>query len=202
MDSSWRSASFRGDAAVFLPLLPGESGLSLLFEQRALHLDVQPGDICFPGGGVEEGENPEMCALRESMEELLVKEEQIRVRGILNPVRGPSGRKVWPVVGDLCDYEGSFSREEVDHTFSVPLRDLLAEDPEVYGVTSVTVPDEDFPFDRIRGGRKYPFSKSRREIYFYEWRGITIWGMTAGILHTFLEEVKAGKIHVLQGELV
>ncbi len=192
MDHFGKIPLFKGDAAVFLPLLPGENGPSLLFEQRAFHLAAQPGDICFPGGGVEEGENPETAAVREIQEELLIRKEQIRVQGILRPVQGPFGRKVWPVVGDLCGYQGSFSREEVDQTFSVPIKDLLEMVPEVYGAVSVTVPDEDFPFDRIQGGRQYPWSRIRKKIYFYEWKGITIWGMTAGILHSFLEELRAG----------
>ena len=45
---------------------------------------------------------------------------------------------------------------------------------------------EDFPFDRIRGGRDYPWRKARRAIYFYSYEGREIWGMTARIMKAFV----------------
>ena len=42
--------------AVLVPLVECPEGPSLLFEVRAETLDHQPGEVCFPGGGLEPGE--------------------------------------------------------------------------------------------------------------------------------------------------
>ena len=46
-------------------------------------------------------------------------------------------------------------------------------------------PAEDFPFELIEGGRDYPWHTGRTEMYFYEYEGEIIWGLTARILHAF-----------------
>ena len=50
------------NSAVMIPVLETPEGLHLLFEVRSEKLEHQPGDICFPGGGIEEGETPEEAA--------------------------------------------------------------------------------------------------------------------------------------------
>ena len=49
--------------SVTIPLIETEEGLSMVFEVRAAGLKTQPGDICFPGGRMEEGETALQCAL-------------------------------------------------------------------------------------------------------------------------------------------
>ena len=45
--------------AVLVPLVERADGnVEILFETRAVDLDAQPGEICFPGGAMEEGETP------------------------------------------------------------------------------------------------------------------------------------------------
>ena len=56
-------------AAVFMPLVEADGKLSLLFEVRS-KLIGQAGEVCFPGGRIEEGESPLDAAVRETMEEL------------------------------------------------------------------------------------------------------------------------------------
>ena len=48
---------------------------------------------------------------------------------------------------------------------------------------------EGFPFELIEGGKDYPWLNPRTEMYFYEYEGEIIWGLTARILHAFLEQV-------------
>ena len=57
------------DAAVLVPLVQLSSGPALLYEVRSGSVH-QPGEICFPGGRVEPGENPVDTALRETYEEM------------------------------------------------------------------------------------------------------------------------------------
>lgn len=179
-------------AAVLIPLIQNGNGeTEILFEQRALDLDVQPAEICFPGGGIEEDETPLEASVRETCEELLLGREQIRVLGETEGVRNSGIITIHAFLGELIDYTGTFSAEEVDHVFSVPVSWFLEHEPETYMATVTTVPDEDFPFDLIPGGRDYPWRSRRHPIYFYRHPEGVIWGLTASVLHTFFEKIKA-----------
>ena len=63
------------NSAVMIPVMETPEGLHLLFEVRSEKLEHQPGDICFPGGGIEEGETPEEAALRELTERCLTERD-------------------------------------------------------------------------------------------------------------------------------
>ena len=52
--------------AVLVPLVEANGELHLLYEVRAATLQRQPGEVCFPGGRIEEGETAVQCALRET----------------------------------------------------------------------------------------------------------------------------------------
>ena len=53
---------------------------------------------------------------------------------------------------------------------------------------------EDFPFDLIPGGKSYPFRGSQTKAYVYrvplKGKEIIIWGMTAKLLHEFVERYR------------
>ncbi|HAB62465.1 MAG TPA: CoA pyrophosphatase, partial [Lachnospiraceae bacterium] len=67
--------------AVLVPLIDIDGITYLLFEKRSSTLRYQPGEICFPGGKHEAGESLQECAVRETVEELLVNQKQIEVIG-------------------------------------------------------------------------------------------------------------------------
>ena len=54
--------------------------LHFVLTKRAAHVR-QPGDICFPGGHQEKGENLKQTALRETEEEIGIPAEQIQILG-------------------------------------------------------------------------------------------------------------------------
>lgn len=182
----FRNSSDAHESAVLIPLIRNADGsTSLLFEVRSSRLDAQPGDICFPGGGIEEGETAEEAALRETTEELLVRPDQVRILGRLDGMMGPGGGAIWPVIGELKEYDGSFSKDEVGEVFRVPLNFFMNTEPERYGVTLVTVPDDDFPYDKINGGRNYGWSKKHQTMLFFEYENRVIWGFTARAVWRF-----------------
>ena len=160
---------------------------SLLFEVRSEKIGHQPGDVCCPGGMLEEGETPEHAALREMTEELLVQPRQIEILGPLDIFSGGS-MLVHPFVCILHDYDGRYSADEVSEVFRVPLSFFLENEPDVYEVGWRMEPGDDFPFDRIHGGRSYPWRKRTDRILFYEYEGHVIWGMTAKIIEEFVRE--------------
>lgn len=174
-----------GESAVLIPLLETPDGYDVLLEQRSLTLDVQPGDICLPGGGLEEDEKPVEAAVRETMEELLVGKDQIQLISALDGTFGPGDRIIWPFAGILRDYKDTWSKDEVDHTFRIPLSYFLDTDPERYRAVQTTVPEEGFPYELVTGGRRYSFRKREHIFLFYRHPEATIWGATAAIIYSF-----------------
>lgn len=171
-------------SAVCIPLLAVEDGYDVLFEQRSLKIGSQPGDICFPGGMVEAGETTEEAALRELAEELLVDGAQVEMIGLMD-ILGGSRLYVYPYLVQLHDYKNTFSTDEVQEVFRVPLDFFLENEPETYVTKLKVIPPEDFPYERIYGGRDYAWRDRREEIYFYQYEDYTIWGITAKIIHSF-----------------
>ncbi|MCD8216468.1 MAG: CoA pyrophosphatase [Clostridiales bacterium] len=175
-------------AAVCIPLIETADGYDILFEVRSAPVASQPGDICLPGGSVEEGETTREAALREMCEELLIRPEQMEVLGLMDLFGGGTGRLyVYPYAVILREYEGTFSTDEVEQVFRVPLDFFLNTEPEIYHTAMKVIPEEGFPFERIHGGREYGWRERREEILFYQYGEYTIWGMTAKIVHAFAQ---------------
>lgn len=193
--------SGRHGAAVMLCLVKRDKKLlgdwedyDVLFEVRSDKLHRQPGEICFPGGAIEPGEQPLTAAVREVTEELLIPAPQIRVLAPLSEMLTPAGDDLLCYGAELVGYEDTYSTDEVDHILRVPLGELMRMEPLSAQVEEVTVPGEDFPYDRIPGGRHYPWRGRKRTILFYRWPDgdgyAEIWGMTAALLRAFLERIK------------
>lgn len=174
-------------SAVLIPLLDRPDGISILFERRASTLRHQPGEICLPGGRMEPGESAVETAIRETCEELLIEPDQIETAGEMNGIMGPAGAPIWPVIGQLSDYRGSYSVNEVAEVFTVPVKWFMEHEAAVYKADMVTVPGDDFPYDLIPGGRDYSFRKKATEFYFYQTRSGVIWGLTAHVIHSFVQ---------------
>lgn len=174
-------------SAVCIPLIDTGKGYEILFEVRSAKIVSQPGDICLPGGMLEPGETPKEAAVRETMEELLISEEQIQMLGLMDVHHTGMGLMLYPFAVILKEYHGTFSEDEVDEVFTVPLEFFLNTEPEVYRTEAQVVPEENFPYDLIHGGRNYVWRKRRENICFYRYGNRTIWGLTARIMRSFVE---------------
>ena len=172
--------------AVLIPLVEKEGELHILFEVRQAGIR-QGGEICFPGGMIEEGESAEEAAVRETAEELLIPEEKIEVIAPMHMMSGPGGARIYSCLGILHEYHGTYSIQEVDHIFTVPLSRFAAHAPRTSTGAMAVETAEDFPFDLLPGGREYPWHKIPRRFYFYESEGGVIWGITAQLLYHALE---------------
>ncbi|MGE5380719.1 MAG: NUDIX hydrolase [Methylocystaceae bacterium] len=175
-------------SAVLLPLVNRGGEDCVLFEKRALSLDHQPGEICFPGGKVEDTDkDPEQTAIRETCEELGIKPSQVELLAALDIMVSPFNLIVYPFVGRLtADVPIRPNRDEVGSIFCVPLSYLLTADPLRSKVKLEVKLPPNYPLDLIPGGREYPWRRGSYPQLFYEWQDKIIWGMTARILEHFL----------------
>ncbi|KXT77961.1 NUDIX hydrolase [Streptococcus sp. DD13] len=165
--------------AVFLPLLWIDQKWHLLYEVRSDWIS-QPGEVSFPGGKIEAGESPAQAALRETVEELRLNEEVLELWGELDYWEF-EGRKIHAFVGELKLHQlkDLHPNQEVKRIFSVSLSDLIQHPPVYYELRFFVDQQSAFPFERIRGGEKYPFRLQSRQIPFYEDLAEPIWGLTA-----------------------
>lgn len=181
--------------ALGIPLVSYKGRLCILFEVRAHTLAHQPGEVCLPGGRVEDGEDFLSAAVRETSEELSISPEQIDVIAPMDVYMSLSGQLVAPYLMALSSYEGSFNAGEVDHVFYVPVGFFLDNEPEVYKNKVYTEPGEDFPLEKIPGGRRYPWHSGWSTVYFYpEYEGHRIWGLTAKIMRSAAAIMKNAEI--------
>ena len=154
-------------AAVLVPLVERESGLTVLLTRRTDHLRDHPGQISFPGGRVAAADlSPLATALRETREELGIASELIELAGYLPAHAVVTGFAVTPVVGFLPgSLEVVPDPVEVAEAFEVPLAFILD------------------PANAIRGLRR--IGHMDIPVWEYRYRSHRIWGATANILNSF-----------------
>ncbi len=125
LPASWHTPPDRRDAAVLVPVIPHASGARLLYTRRPNDLPQHPGQVSFPGGRRDTGEDPEACALREFEEELGVPRARVEVMGALPCRDSSTGFCVHPIVGVVHDASGLRpDPREVECVFEVPLAQL------------------------------------------------------------------------------
>ena len=179
-------------AAVCIPLLKNASGgYDVLFEVRAATIAHQPGDVCLPGGMVEEGETPREAALRELQEEVLLNKDQIGYLGDMDKLYTGSRLIMYSFAAEVTEYQNTFSPAEVDEVFHVPLEFFLHTEPNCYITRARVEPGEDFPYDLICGGREYNWRSRKEDVCFYQYEGHVIWGLTAKVIRAFAEVVRS-----------
>lgn len=114
-------------AAVLVPIVPRDDGLTVLLTQRSHELPVHAGQIAFPGGKVDPGDaTPLAAALRETHEETGIEPGFVTPVGYLDPYETGTGFRIVPVVGVLSiGFELVPEPGEVSDIFEVPLKFLM-----------------------------------------------------------------------------
>lgn len=118
------------EAAVLVGLIPRATGLHVLLTRRNDGLRNHAGQVSFPGGRIElHDADPVAAAVRETVEEIGVRGDQIMPLGYLDPLTTITGFRVLPVVARLAeDYVAVPDASEVAAVFEVSLQFLLAPD--------------------------------------------------------------------------
>jgi len=154
-------------ASVLLLVVNHPCDPTVVFTQRTAHLSDHAGQISFPGGRVDEGdETAEHTALREAQEEIGLVPECVQILGRLPEYHTSTGFRVTPVVG-WCEPPVCYKPDphEVADVFEVPLAFLLDTRNHRY--------ESAIHKGRLRNYWAVPFGD-----HF-------IWGATAGMLVTF-----------------
>ena len=174
-------------AAVLIPLLDTDLGLSVLLTTRTQHLHHHAGQVSLPGGMMDETDsNPIETALRETSEETGITAEYIDVLGGLEQYPTSTGFIVTPIVGRVLP---GFSLQpdpfEVDDVFMVPLSFIFDE-------------QNHHQQTYLKDQKSGPPSTA----YYYQmdYGERRIWGVTAEILLKFYKRLKDN--HPLFCELV
>ena len=184
-----RLQGLTGEYAVLVPLVERPEGLCLLYEVRASSLDRQPGEVCFPGGRMEPGEDPVACALRETWEELAIPPEKVEVVARLDFLTHQGGFAMYPVLG-VVDPDAPVvpGPAEVAEVFWVPVDWLRRNPPAVYTYDLVPNVGADFPYERIGFPQGYRWRGGKVEVPVYDWPGHPIWGLTGRITRHLMEQ--------------
>lgn len=177
--------------SVLLPLMEVNGETHILFEVRSKNLRRQPGEICFPGGKIDEGETQEQCAMRETSEELGIDTSLIEDVIALDIMMNASSNIIYPFVGQILKPERIEPNiSEVEEIFTVPLQYFQNNSPEIYKIHFHVVPDKDFPLHLIPNGKNYKWQTRHLDEYFYQFEDKVIWGLTAKILYNFITLIK------------
>jgi 8-oxo-dGTP pyrophosphatase MutT (NUDIX family) len=171
-------------AAVLVPILPRAEGLSVLFTERSKELRTHGGQVSFPGGSIDPGDQGVVqAALREAREEVGLREDHVEILGRLDDCPTfVTGYVISPVVAIVDPlaftaagrYPWTPSPVEIAALHELPLDAFC--DPKNLRIEH-------------RVARGVPHS-----IYWYTVEGTVVWGATARILHQLLELSTAAEV--------
>ncbi|WFA07852.1 CoA pyrophosphatase [Tissierella sp. Yu-01] len=168
--------------SVLIPLIKNNGRWEVIYELRSKSLKSQPGEISFPGGKVEEDETFKDTAIRETVEELLIKTDNIKVVGELDYIVSYANFTIHCFLGIISGVNVDNikpNEDEVDHLFTVPLEFFMENEPDKYVLDLQTVGNDEFPYSLIPNGRQYNFKRGKHHVLFYKYEDYIIWGFTA-----------------------
>lgn len=144
----------------------------VILTRRSAHLRHHSGEVSFPGGRQEPGEDLWATALREAEEEIALDPDAVSHLGELDHLRTVTSRSwIVPYVGEITNPHVVIPRlvaapAEVEVVLHVGLDALLA--------------------DGVFREELWTFGSQTRPVYFFEIEGDTVWGATAAMLRNLL----------------
>jgi 8-oxo-dGTP pyrophosphatase MutT (NUDIX family) len=157
-------------AGVLVPLFVRDAGLWILLTRRTESVEHHRGQISFPGGAEEAGDESLFAtAVRETQEELAIAPSDIIALGALSPIVTVTNFYVEPYVAAVPQpYVWRPAEAEIAEVIEAPIAALM--DPAIL--------------------EKKPMPGREGTILFYHHGKHTIWGATAGILAELLLALK------------
>ena len=161
-DARFADAERTADAAVLIAVTdrpqPG-----LILTQRPQGMRDHPGQVAFPGGKIDPGEDAIAAALREAEEELAMRRADVRVIGATDRYQTGTGFDITPVLGVVPpDLPLVANPHEVEAWFEAPLDLMLGRD--------------------CWSEHEVFWNGAMRRYLEYHYQGFRIWGVTAAII--------------------
>ena len=160
-DARFADLDRTADAAVLIAVTEQENP-TVLLTHRPRTMRDHPGQVAFPGGKIDAGEDAVEAALREAWEELGISESHVNVIGTTDRYQTGTGFDITPVLATVpADLPIRPDPREVESWFEAPLDHLM---------------------DRARWQENEVFWKgAMRRYYEMDHEGYRIWGVTAAI---------------------
>lgn len=188
-----RPIDIKRNYSVLIPIIENNNRLGIIYELRSKNLNNQPGEISFPGGEVEDNETFQEAAIRETMEELNIKRDNISIIGELDYLVSYANITIHCFLGTISGINVDNivpNHDEVDHIFTVPLDFFLNNEPDIYYLDLKTVLNDEFPYNLIPNGRDYNWRSGKHSVMFYHYKDYVIWGFTARMTKNFIDIIK------------
>ena len=152
-----------GTPAAVLVAITDRAKPGVILTVRREHMRTHAGQVAFPGGRIDAGEDAITAALREAHEEILLEPSAVEVVGTIGPYRTVTNYRVTPVSGAIPpDLHLEPHDHEVADWFEAPLEYLL--DP------------------RNQQRKSALFQGRERHYYEIVWNERRIWGATAAMI--------------------
>jgi 8-oxo-dGTP pyrophosphatase MutT (NUDIX family) len=171
------------NAGVLAALFEEDGEARLILTRRSSRLRTHKGEVSFPGGRLNEGEDPAAAARREAHEEVDLDPALVTMVGWLHPVTTlASPALIVPVIAALPGRPHLVaSPREVERVFDVALAELA--DPAIFHEERWQVP-----------GRIIPGSPDNSfAVRFFEVSGELIWGATARMISELITIAVTGQ---------
>ena len=167
------------NAAVLALLFEEEGEARLIFTRRSTKLRSHRGEVSFPGGRIDPGEDAPTAALREAYEEIALDPSTVTPEGWIHPVvTVVTGSLIMPIVASTRRVPMSsparrrWSGSSTSRCASWPTSRISTRS--VGGSPDRTVPGE---------------SEDGLTVWFFEVEGEMIWGATARMIYELLDVV-------------
>lgn len=193
------------NSAVMITLIMIDEEYHFLFEKRAKGIR-QGGEVCFPGGEYDKKSDTSFqdAAIRETVEELGVNKNNIKVIGPMNTIVAAMGATIDPFIGILENTtinDIKIQQTEVEKIFTIPVSWFLKNNPEIFhiaievkpsitrkdGTKEILLPVKELglphAYSKPWGFRKYP-------VLVYRTDQEVVWGLTAEMVNEFINLYK------------
>lgn len=172
----------QANAGVLVPLFEEDGQARIVLTRRSTELRTHQGQVSFPGGRLDAGEDTTAAARREAQEEVGLDPSLVTIVGWLHPLTTlVSSSLIQPVLATLARRPHLVANPtEVERVFDVSLAELADVDifhEERWRMAGRAIPgsgDDSFP------------------VWFFEVSGEMIWGATARMIYELLTVVLTG----------
>jgi len=162
-------------ASVLVPLFSNDGRFWFLFTERTSNVEYHKGEVSFPGGAVDfDDDTWQQTAIRETFEEIGVREEDIEILGQLDDMTTLTSQFIiHPFVGMIpFPYSFHINEREVERLIEVPVQFFF----------NTSQPRQ----------HTIDYRGERREIPAFIYGDAVIWGATERILENFIGVIGHG----------